>query len=192
MTDHDPIRRLAQALLAPTDGSACATILDQLDAYVAAQIDGADYAASRPDVAWHLDSCVECAEAYALFYEARLAEQRAPAPQRIPAPDLSFLPERPRAPASAVSLRAAIEAAVERVGEGLRLRLSQALLDLLPPPSGPALALRAGAEPGAPLFDLELDAPAEPIERLQLTAYRQAAPPGHCALRVRLKLRGRD
>jgi hypothetical protein len=185
MTDHEPIRRLAQALLARPDSRACDAVLDRLDAYIAAQLGGADYATRWPDIAWHLDSCVDCAEAYALHYEARLAEQRAPDPQSIPAPDLSFLP-------GAAPLHVALAAAVERASGRLRLRLSQALLDLLPPPSSPALALRSSDEAGAPLFDLELDAPDEAIERLQLTAYRQPGHPGDCLLRVQLKLRDRD
>jgi hypothetical protein len=183
--------RLARAILAEHDDRACAACLDGLEAYVDAQLAGAAYAALYPQVAMHLDGCVDCAESYALLYEARLAEGQLPAPERVPAPDLSFL--RASGPAQppldrAGQLAAALTAAIERAGARLRLTLSQALLDLLPPPAT-APALR-----GAPGALLDLDAPVDDpaVARVHLAALPRAGAPGRCDLRVRLALHGRD
>ncbi|UCG23412.1 MAG: hypothetical protein JSW55_14855 [Chloroflexota bacterium] len=94
MGSEDERRRLfIQALQTETSDKACQKCLDQLDAYVAAQLTGEDYLALYPDVALHLDLCSECADAYARIYELELAEREGslPRPEQIPAPDLSFL-----------------------------------------------------------------------------------------------------
>src|SRR5689334_3871436 len=86
-------RRLAQALLAQFDDAACAACLDGLEEYIADQAAGEDYLTRWPAVARHLDSCVACAEAYALLYELRVDIRAAPLPAGIPEADLSFLQE---------------------------------------------------------------------------------------------------
>jgi hypothetical protein len=182
-------RTLAQVLLAQPDTAACIVCLDTIEAYVAAQLAGEEYAARWVAVAQHLDSCVACAESYARVYEARLAESEAPAPARIPAPDLSFLPGAAARGAPGL-LRAALAAAVERAGAHLRLTLSQALLDLLPP-SSPALALRSGMA-DTPLFALDLDEPGSEVEQLRLSAYADSHAAERCSVRVQLSLRGRE
>lgn len=201
---NDPARRLAQVLLVSSDEQGCRQCLDALEDYVTAQLAGEDYTAQMPTVARHLDACVACAEAYALLFEARLAEADQPEPARIPAPDVSFLepdatapltPDQLRVRRAAASLRASLERAVERVGSLLRLRFSQGLLDTLaaaPPAAGPALAFREGSPQGVPLLDLVLDTPDPSVERLHLAAYAHQPDAGRCTLRVRVALPGRD
>ena len=194
-------RRLAQIVLAQPDTAACAACLDAIEEYVAAQLANAEYATRWPAVSQHLDSCVACAESYAQLYEARLAESGAPAPALMLAPDLSFLPggaaepitpDGLRAARRASRLRAALAAAVERADTRLRVTLSQALLDLLPPPPSPALALRGGMEPDTPLFALDLDEPGSEVEQLKLSAYADPSPAQRCSVRVQVSLHGRE
>jgi hypothetical protein len=189
-------RRLAEALLAQPDDTACTACLDALEEFVAAQLAGDSHTARWPVVADHLDTCVACAESYALLYTARLAAPAAPA--ELPAPDLSFLQASaagPLAPTAlrdqrhAARLREAVGAAVTRAGAQLRLALSRKLLDLLPPPAGPALAFRGDA--GAALFELELDEPDGAIERLTLSAYSGDVV-DRCVVRVQVTMHGRE
>jgi len=192
-------RRLAKALIEPADDAACSACLDALEAYVDLQIDGANYQAAQPTVARHLDSCVACADAYAMLYEARLAEARMPVPSIIPTFDLSFLRQPAPAPMArrlaelgdaAARLREAMAGAVDRTGERLRLTLSTALLELMPPPLATAAALRSAAAEGAPLVELTLDEPDGPVEHLRLSVYARLGAPDHSTVRVRVALRG--
>ena len=187
-------RRLAEALLAQSDDAACTACLDTLEQYVEAQLAGEGPAARWPEVAGHLDACVACAESYALLYAARLATPAAPAD--LPAPDLSFLQASAAGPLAPAALRnqrrlerlhKTLAAAVSRAGVQLRLKLSQPLLSLLPPPAGPALAFRSDA--GAALFELALDDPDGAVERLTVSAY--GAVGERCVVRVQVALRGR-
>jgi hypothetical protein len=109
----------------------------------------------------------------------------------IPEPDFNLLQ-------ATAKLRKALTSAVERAGAQLRVTLTQALLDALPPPLqlAPALAVRGSADgeagPGIALVDLELDEPEEEITRLHLTAHLKANPSSRCMIRVELALQGRD
>jgi hypothetical protein len=95
-------------------------------------------------------------------------------------------------PDRATLLRRRLADAVERVApQRLRIRLSQALLDLLPPPATPALALR-GAEQGPTLLELTVAAAGEPVEQVDQAAYADRGSPDRCVLRLRLGLRGRE
>jgi hypothetical protein len=192
-------RQLAEALLARRDDAACAACLDALEEYVAAQLTGDDYAARWPAVAAHLDACVACTESYALLYAARLAERVTLTPANMPTPDLSFLQAGaagPLAPATlrderrAAQLRQTVAATVVRAGAQLRLTLSQALLDLLPPPAGPALAFRGGGGPA--LFELALDESEGAVERLSVSAYTDPETVERCVVRVQVALHGRE
>lgn len=177
----DGARRLARLLIAEPDPAACERCLDALEAYCAAQIAGGDPA--LPAVADHLDSCVACSEAYAILYEALLAGDQLPEPASSPRPDLAFLGER--SPAQP-TLADALALAVERAGGVIRLRLSQLLLDLLPPPA--ALALRSGA---APLMEIAISTPGELVEGLTVTALPDADP-SLCTLSVRVAIAERE
>ena len=197
---HDHSYQLAQALLAPIDTAACTVCLDELEDYITGQLASADYQARWPRVAQHLDSCVDCAESYALLYQARLAEHSLLLPAHIPTADLSFLqagavgplePADLRANRQARKLQRALGAAVERSGARLRLTLSRALLDLLATrPAGPALAFRSGDEQA--LLELALDEPNAEVARLQLSAYAAPAPSEHCTVRIQLALHDRE
>jgi hypothetical protein len=126
-----------EAVLSQTaDETACRRCLDQLDAYTEAQLAGEDYLGVYPGVALHLDSCLECADAYARLYELALADaaDQLPQPTHIPAPDLSFLPTIPVAEPSPLSLSRRVEQALSRVGNQFTFELSAALLNLLQPP----------------------------------------------------------
>jgi hypothetical protein len=190
-------RRLAEALLTQPDDAACTACLDSLEAYVEAQLAGDDHVARWPAVATHLDACVACAESYALLYAARLAAPTAPA--RLPTPDLSFLQASAAGPLAPAALRAqrrttrlreAVASAVMRAGAQLRLTLSRPLLDLLPPPAGPALAFRSSAGPA--LFELALDQRGDAIERLILSAYADDQAAERCIVRVQVALHERE
>lgn len=182
----DRAQELARVIAADHDEAACQACLDSLEEYVDAQLAGGSYAARYPAVAAHLDACVACAESYAPLYEARLAEAAAPAaPPRIPAPDLSFLP-RP-----APGLAELLAGALERLGDGLRLRLGRPLLDALAAAPAPGLALRA-APGGDLLLTLALSAPTPTIAELRLSVYADPADPARCVARAQLALVGRD
>ena len=71
----------------------------------------------------------------------------------------------------------------------MRLTLSRALLDLLPPPASPALAFRSGM--GAPMFELAIDEPDAAVARLSVSAYAADETAGRCIVRVQIALRGR-
>ena len=73
--------------------SECELYLPRFDAYIAAQLAGEDYLTRFSEIAIHLDSCESCADSYARLYELEvaLAAEALPAPQTIPAPELSFL-----------------------------------------------------------------------------------------------------
>lgn len=85
------LERLRRVLQTPA-AEACEACLRRLDDYIAAQLAGDAYLEQYPDVAVHLDACVECAGAYARLYELALAEasDALPAPASVPAPDLNF------------------------------------------------------------------------------------------------------
>jgi hypothetical protein len=176
---------LARVLLAAPDQAACDACLDNLEAYVDAQLEGREYTRELAETAAHLDSCVSCSQLYAVLYTTRLEELQGalPIPPATPVPDLSFLRPAP-------TLAELLARSLEQVGGRLRLTLGQALLDLLQAaPSQPGLAFRDDA--GDPLFTLELPAPAPSVERLTLAAYLEADAPGVCLVQVQVELPGR-
>lgn len=181
--DDSRVRYLARILVDEPGERECAACLDGLEAYVAAQLAGENYAERFPAVAGHLDACVVCAELYGQLYELMADPANAPAPAAIPAPDLSFLPRR-------VDPAAALSAAVERLADGLRLNLSGLLLDLFRPDLRAAPALRDAGPP--PIFDLAVERPDGPITRVHVRALSAAGAPGRCAMRVQVELAGRE
>ncbi len=111
----------------------CARCLTQLDAYVTAQL-AADAATELlAETAAHLDSCLECAQVYALLYEARLAEtqQAMAVPPQIPPPDLSFLPTRGNE--TAVSLVTQLRQQIQQAADKIHFQVTGALLPWLQP-----------------------------------------------------------
>jgi hypothetical protein len=164
--------------------SAC---LDGLEAYITAQLVGQDYLRLFPGVAQHLDSCVACAESYALVYESRVAEAPSLASIAVPEPDLSFLHT-----SLAERLQRQIAAAVESFApRRLRFTVSQALLDLFAPPPASAFALR-GAASDTPLLDVTVDQAIADDVKIQLIVYPHRDTPDLCTVRSRVMVAGRE
>jgi hypothetical protein len=204
MTSDDRVQRLKQAL-APQDETACEACLSQLADYVSVQCSGEDYVAHYSTVAAHLDSCLNCASAYARLYELELAARadELPSLDRLPEPDLGFLlpvADEP-APASVLRHRLQLEAwreklreALQRVGARITLQLSADLLPLLRPAPATA-ATRAPADAGRfsevllQLDPAELPGVNNPIG---LAAYRDAEHPAECLIEVRVILPDRS
>lgn len=176
----DPIATLLRLVTTDPSPQDCRTCQSELDGYVAAQIAGEAYQREFPQVAQHLDQCVDCAEAYAALYELALAEQAGALPVAGDArPDLSFLAP---APPPAERLRGALVHSAER----LALQLDALLLPLLRP-AAPALAVRAPADERFGETLLALDPEEQPgLETfpLGLTVYRDAQQPDFCLLEV--------
>jgi len=194
-------RRFVGALIEPDDEATHAACLDALEDYVAAQLSGENYAAVAPAVMRHLDSCVTCAESYAMMYDGMLAEQHGFVVEEFPALDLSFLSERrpgvtsdslsARVERTAARLRELIEGAVDRTGDRLHLALNDAMLQLLPMQLN-AAPVRGSEESGTPLVDLLLDEPEHEITRLALTATAQPHDPHRCVIALHVGIRGRE
>jgi hypothetical protein len=192
----DLIEQLAKALLAPNDPTSCSACLDHLEEYVTAQLNGEPYRTIAPEVTRHLDSCVACSESYALLYDTLLAGESVPQPQHIPVPDLSFLVANASGPISPAELRAqrkqrfqhALSAAIEAGAQRLRVRLSQALLDLLAaqPTATPSLAFRNDEQP--PLYQMTVQNPSPTVSELQFAAYASPNQELDCMVRVLLAL----
>lgn len=89
------LQRLGDALWneadEPPSHAAC---LEQLPAYIDAELAGQPVARIFPAVKHHLDRCDTCGQEYAGLLETEWAEQRGvlAKPETIPYPDLSFLP----------------------------------------------------------------------------------------------------
>jgi hypothetical protein len=166
--------RLEAVLRPSTDEAACQRCLDQLDAYIEAQLGDEDYLSAYPEVAVHLDQCPACADAYARLYDLVLADAAdlLPQPANVPAPDLSFL--KSTSTQQTPSLRQLVEQAISQVGNKLTFDFSAALLSLWQPPA-PVAATRAADERyGDFLARLEpADVPGFDFP-LQLTLFRDA------------------
>jgi len=156
--------------------------LKQLDDYVAAQIAGDDYLARFTNVAFHLDACVQCADAYARLYELELAEaaNRLPQPQQLSEPNLDFLQQ------GSSDLIAQLKKALRQTAEWVTLQLSVDLLPLLRP--SPTIALTRAPDDseryGEILFKLEPEKIADIELPVALTVYRDARQPELCLLEV--------
>lgn len=158
------MRALARSILQAQDPKACTLCLDTLEQYITLQLDGEDYQKQLPDVAEHLDGCIECSQSYAILYTQLSVEkaQAMPQPSTIPDPDLSFLQT---APNTLDTMREAIR----QIGNRFQLSFSQALLELFQTPAQPSLAFRDIEN--TPLFALELPTPSEQVERLAISIY---------------------
>ncbi len=170
------------------DAADCALCQTQLDAYVQAQLAGTTYRTQFAWTAHHLDSCVPCAEAYALLYEVALAEAngRLPHLAHIPAPDLSFLQAQP---GWVATLRAALTAAPRR----LVLQLNEALARLLAP--APAPAFTRAVEDGRyipKLLELTPDQAQEAALPFTLTAYADRQQPDRCLVEISVQPPGQS
>jgi hypothetical protein len=189
--------RLVRALRSGPDDAACQACLEQLDEYVAAQLAGEDYLARFPEVAVHLDACLDCAAAYARLYELELAEaaNRLPQPDQLPGPDLGFLRQGATAapsatthpaPAGDTGLAGQLRRALHRSGEKITLQLSAGLLSWLKP--SPTVALtRTPADTerySEALLNLQPALVPDFDLPITLTAYRDAQHPERCLVEV--------
>ncbi len=168
--------KLIQAIQTEHSDEVCAACLARIDEYVAAQLDGQDYVALFPEVALHLDACLDCTGAYARIYDTEWAARMnaLPAVGRMTEPDLSFL--------GAESLADRLRDAVRRVGGRLTLSLSPDLLPLLrPTPS--AVALRAPQDTRR-YHETLLTLEPTPDLPIGLAAYRDAQRPQMCLVEV--------
>ncbi|GIV98428.1 MAG: hypothetical protein KatS3mg057_3085 [Herpetosiphonaceae bacterium] len=196
-------RRLAHLLIITDDNDVCRECLDALDEYIDTQI-GSVNSSTFNELAQHMDRCVACSEAYALLYEARLAEVAPLEPEHIPEPDLSFLapntagpltPSQLRAQRRAARLREALAQAIVRAGSRLKLIFSRPLLDALSALDSagrPALAMRSATGPDKPLIELQINEPGAVVELLDLAVYSNQRSQERCTLRVRVSLQGCD
>lgn len=124
----------------PTEAD-CQRCIEQLADYVDVQLADGAYQTQFPFVVRHMDSCVACAEAYALVYEVELADRngRLPQPSHIPQPDLSFL-------ALTANLWTILQSALHITQTRITLQLDAILAALLAPQ--PSLALTRAVENG--------------------------------------------
>lgn len=190
----EPLSALKKALQAPGTES-CAECRSRLPDFVDAQLDGRPYAALFPEIAAHLDACLECAGAYARIYNAEWAarSEQLPQPAAVPQPDLSFLnpesgPAASAAPGDSTSLPERLRSAVERLGSRLTLRLNPELFLLLQPAPS-AASLRAG-RPGEAQLLMELEP--RPELPLRLAAYRDPENPQAAAVEITWTPPGRE
>lgn len=156
------------------DPAACDRCLEKLDDYVAAQLAGREYTTLFPEVATHLDACVQCAAAYARLYELEAEAGALARPEEIPEPDLSFLPGESLATILARSVQRQGERRSLRLPLRLQMRLSEALLALLAPPA-PLVATRSGDRLR---YELSPEQAAEADLPLHLRVYEEGQRPG--------------
>ena len=183
--------QLTDVLRSNPDAADCEQCLTHLEVYIAAQLAQEDYLDRFPTVAGHLDTCPDCAGAYARLYEVELAAAANLFDSSVsaPAPDLGFLSTEEAEladPSAEMNLEQYLRAALERTGDLLRLTLSTDLLTLLQPSTAPA-PTRAPADSTryADLL-LELDPPEMMRDDLPLTvtAYRDSQQPEYCLVEV--------
>ena len=183
------LERLIQALQAKPDDEACRTCLSQLGDYISAQLAGEDYTGRFPDVALHLDSCPDCAGAYARLYELELADitDQLPLPDQLSVPELNFLsPNVTSSTSSQARLAEQVRNAIHRTGESLTLRLSADLLSILrPSPMSGATRVPSDRERYSQVI-LSLEAAQIPDLDwpIALTAYQDALEPNLCLVEI--------
>jgi hypothetical protein len=189
--EQTAIHQLAQTLALHPIEVDHQTVTSQLTDYVAAQLAGQDYRVQFDRVARHLDTCIECAEAYNLLYELAVAEssQQVALPAHWGKPDLTFL-----APPAATVVLAQVRAAIQRFGERLRLQLTPDLLVALRPAFTPATTRGAGEDQryGELLLRLELPDELALDWRASLVVYRDAQHPEDALVEVTVEPAGRS
>ena len=185
-------RRFWDVLRQKHRDDSCEQCLARLDDYIAAQLAGDPYRMTYGATADHLDSCPECAAAYALLYEAAWMEQhgRLPAPAHIPDPDLGFLKTKSDAANWLSRLRQALQHSQDR----LSLQLSSGLVAFLQPPSPIALTRSADDEAryGRLLLSLTPNRFPELELPVSLLVYEDGQNPDNCLLEVTVEPPGRS
>lgn len=177
----EQVAELHKALTAsPADP--CPVTLDQIEAYIKAQLAGVGTLEAFRTLSQHLSLCQSCVSSYTRLYRALLAEKEGRLGQTTPARhfDLPFLPAAP-------TLMEQVQAALQQIGETITLQLSAALLQSCAP--APALALRGPGD--EPFFTLEPDEALRAQWPATVTAYRDANQPDVCTVKVQVKPLGR-
>lgn len=130
--------RLARALAFVPNEARCNQVLDALDDYVAAQLGGQE---GEPEIALHLDACLECAQLYARLFDLEYAAQQESLPDAVapPPPPFGWLRE-----ARGPSVQERLREAVVREAEQVRLLLTGELIRLLRPAPAPVLRGEGG------------------------------------------------
>lgn len=177
-----PPSRNRQAALARVltwqEDSAPHPAMEELQRYVEAQLRGTSYETDYAVLAYHLDACVVCAEAYSHLYELILGEETESLalPERVPEADLTFLQ-----PTAQTDLATQIRNAIEVVGQRLTFQLRSELLPGLQPTLAGATFRLSNDEERYHELILELN-----DEELPLTvaAYRDMRQPSHCLLEI--------
>jgi len=187
-----PRERMRAALRDKTDEAACDTCLPRLEEYVAAQLNGRNYLSLFPEIARHLDGCLQCAAAYARLYRLELAAAATTLPQlkQPRLPDLAFLqPASGPQPALPELLRAAIT----QLKNGVRLQLSADLLPRLQPlPAlSPTRTPTDDERYAEQLYALDSSEILGSDGLLRLAVYRDGEQPQNCLVEVAVTPPGR-
>ncbi len=185
--------RLGQVLKNEHSEQACDRCIEQLSAYIDAQLAGEDYLAQFPEVAAHLDACLDCAGAYARLYDLEIAALSGLLPEsHIPAADLTFLTGEQLHSASDLGQKLA--QALRRTADGLTFQFSQTLLALLQPGPQAASALRSA--PDARYADVLCRLPAAQVPdrelAFDLVVYQDKQDPTHCLVEIQLQPAGQN
>ena len=151
--------------------------LDGLETYVSDQLAGIDYRQQHAQIAQHLDACVACSEAYGALYRSHMA---VPNEVSIPAPQLGFLTPR-------ISLKEILRAAIQHVGEQVRITFSSPLLAAVRATAPATPALRGST---VPLMDLKFHDVESRIDHVAVQVY--AEQPQTCLVRVQVSMSDRE
>ena len=182
----------------------CDDCISQLSDYVDAQLEGQDYQALFPEVAIHLDACLECARAYARLYELELAVRAGHLPQTnsIPVPNLVFLSsgttqsrstESTPSGSKSTSLLDRLRASLEWAGDLLTFHLSPDLFILLQPAQATASLRAAGqARYSEILLQLEPQTSMQSELPFRMVAYRDAQNPEMALVEITWMPPGRE
>ena len=183
--------QLRDVLQSEPDDKDCEICQNRLYDYIVAQLGGEDYEARFPDVASHLDACENCASVYADAYDRLYELERVekanilPLPEKLPAPDLSFLTTSKKN-----KLAKVLRDAVQSTTETFKLQFSAKLMQLVPqPPAAPQVRAPADSERYNEIL-LRLDptlAPEELNLPITLTAYRDSYQPDTCLIKLNYK-----
>lgn len=189
--EHNARERLRAALQNSTNEAACNACLSHLQEYVEAQLNGRDVLLLYPNIAGHLDGCLQCAAAYARLYRLEMAAEADGLPEleRPRRPDLSFLAGVSE---SQPTWRERLQSAFTQLQDGLRLQLTADLLPMLQTP--PALAATRAAAEGRyaeQLYTLNSDDILENDNPVRLSIYRDAEDMKYCLIEVSVTPVGR-
>jgi len=186
--------KLTRVLQSTHTDEDCDTCISNLDNYIAAQLAGDDYLTLLPDVALHLDSCINCSKIYSRLYELEVAEMEDAIrePQSIPLPDLAFLSQKEAA--SAIDkITQLLDRSLRRGGEIISVQLSNMLLSLLSTiPISTQREAVAHSEARYSEVVLEISPDRFPALNLpfSLTAFRDAYQPDLCLVEVKIYISG--